>query len=66
MSKNNPSRRKKGGLGKTYGGKTVTPIKVIDREAGKEVMGVVYDNGEIAKQNGVPVKWSEVSGNRSA
>ncbi|WP_339047103.1 hypothetical protein [Candidatus Mesenet endosymbiont of Phosphuga atrata] len=60
-SKNNPAQRKKGIVQKLYDGKSVRPVKYIDRTVGAEYMAAQYNNGSIVEdKSGNPLKWSNI------
>ncbi|AHX04834.1 hypothetical protein [Ehrlichia japonica] len=60
-SKNNPLQRKKGTAQKMYNGKTVKPVKYINRELGKIFMAGQYDNGDLVQDNnGNPIEWASM------
>ncbi len=60
-SKNNPLQRKKGSTQKMYAGKTIKPVKYINRELGKIFIAGQYDNGDLVKDSlGNPIEWASI------
>ncbi|ABD45284.1 hypothetical protein ECHHL_0543 [Ehrlichia chaffeensis str. Heartland] len=60
-SKNNPLQRKKGTAQKMYNGKSVKPVKYINREAGKIFIAGQYDNGDLVQDTtGNPIEWASI------
>ncbi|WP_333023443.1 hypothetical protein [Wolbachia endosymbiont of Pentidionis agamae] len=60
-SKNNPLQRNKGTTQKTYNGKNVVPVRLINRELNQNFMAAEDSNGNLIEDGrGNPIAWDAI------